>query len=56
MKLFLKLLLTLVSTAIFPQIQPPKKNHFQTFGNVIKTSFNSIPNDFVYLGKKFSDD
>ena len=56
MKLFLKLLLILVSTALFAQTQPVKKNHFQTFGNVIKTSFNTIPNDFVYLGKEFSDD
>lgn len=31
-------------------------NHFQTFGHVIKTSFNSIPNDFVFLGKEVSND
>jgi membrane-associated phospholipid phosphatase len=56
MKLFLKLLLIVVSTALFSQTQPTKKNHFQTFGSVLKTSFNTIPSDFVYLGKEFSDD
>lgn len=33
-----------------------KRNHFETAGYVIKTSFNTIPSDFVYLGKEFSDD
>ena len=56
MKLFLKLLLIVGSTALFSQTQPTKKNHFQTFGSVLKTSFNTIPSDFVYLGKEFSDD
>jgi membrane-associated phospholipid phosphatase len=56
MKLFLKLLLIVVSTALFSQTQPAKKNHFQTFGSVLKTSFNTVPSDFVYLGKEFSDD
>ncbi|MCG1037777.1 phosphatase PAP2 family protein [Polaribacter sargassicola] len=32
------------------------RNHFQTAGHVFKTSFNTIPSDFVYLGKEFSDD
>ncbi|OBY66358.1 hypothetical protein LPB301_06605 [Polaribacter reichenbachii] len=38
------------------QNQQKAKNHFQTAGHVFKTSFNTIPNDFVYLGKEFSDD
>ena len=33
-----------------------KKTHLQTAGYVIKTSFNTIPSDFVYLGIEFSND
>ncbi|WP_405607745.1 phosphatase PAP2 family protein [Polaribacter sp. Asnod1-A03] len=36
--------------------QPTERNHLQTAGHVFKTSFNTIPSDFVYLGKEFSDD
>lgn len=32
------------------------RNHLQTAGYVFKTSFNSIPQDFVFLGKELSDD
>tara|TARA_R110002126_G_scaffold286935_1_gene439219 strand:- start:4001 stop:4930 length:930 start_codon:yes stop_codon:yes gene_type:complete len=32
------------------------RNHFQTAGYVFKTSFNSIPSDFIFLGKELSDD
>ena len=56
MKLFLKLLVILVSATLFSQTKATKKNHFQTFGSVLKTSFNTVPSDFVYLGKEFSDD
>jgi membrane-associated phospholipid phosphatase len=56
MKLFLKCLLLFFSLAIFSQNQPKKKNLFQTAGSVIKTSFNTIPSDFVFLGKEVSDD
>jgi len=31
------------------------KSHFQTAGYVLKTSFNTITNDFTYLGKEFSN-
>ena len=55
MKLFLKCLLLFFSLAIFSQNQPKKKNLFQTAGSVIKTSFNTIPSDFVFLGKEVSD-
>lgn len=40
----------------FSQNTTDKKKHFQTAGSVFKTSFNTIPSDFVYLGKEFSDD
>jgi membrane-associated phospholipid phosphatase len=33
-----------------------QRNHLQTFGHVVKTSFNTIPSDFVHLGKEFSKD
>ena len=55
MKLFLKCLLLFFSLSIFSQNQPKKKNLFQTAGSVIKTSFNTIPSDFVFLGKEVSD-
>jgi membrane-associated phospholipid phosphatase len=32
------------------------RNHFQTAAYVFKTSFKTIPSDFVFLGKEFSDD
>lgn len=56
MKLFVNIFLLFVTIAIFSQQQPKDRNHLQTFGHVIKTSFNTIPSDFVYLGKEFSDD
>jgi membrane-associated phospholipid phosphatase len=49
-------LLLFFSISILSQNQAKNKNHFQTAGAVIKTSFNSIPNDFIFLGKEFSDD
>jgi membrane-associated phospholipid phosphatase len=55
-KIYTNCLLLFFSLAIFSQNTPQKKNHFQTAGNVIKTSFNTIPSDFVYLGKEFSND
>ena len=42
--------------AICAQSPIKKRNHFQTAGHVFKTSFNTIPSDFVFLGKEFSDD
>jgi membrane-associated phospholipid phosphatase len=56
MKLSLKLLLFLISISVFSQNQTKTKNHFQTASAVIKTSFNTIPSDFVFLGKEFSND
>jgi membrane-associated phospholipid phosphatase len=56
MKLFLKCLLLFFSLSIFSQNQPKKKNLFQTAGSVIKTSFTTIPSDFVFLGKEVSND
>ena len=56
MKLFLKCLLLFFSLSIFSQNPPKKKNLFQTAGAVIKTSFNTIPSDFVFLGKEVSND
>ncbi|WP_298369427.1 hypothetical protein [uncultured Lutibacter sp.] len=50
------LLLFLLSNLIFSQNIDRKKNHFQTAGHVLKTSFNTIPKDFVYLGNEFSND
>jgi membrane-associated phospholipid phosphatase len=56
MKTLLHLCLLFATIASFSQNQPKDKNHLQTFGHVVKTSFNTIPSDFVYLGKEFSDD
>ncbi|SDS27136.1 PAP2 superfamily protein [Polaribacter sp. KT25b] len=56
MKLFLISILLCISVAVFSQNQQNTKNHFQTAGYVIKTSFNTIPSDFAFLGKEFSDD
>ena len=56
MKLFVNIFLLFVTIAIFSQQQPKDRNHLQTFGHVVKTSFNTVPSDFVYLGKEFSDD
>ena len=56
MKLFLTSLILFFSLSIFSQNAPKKKNLFQTAGSVIKTSFTTIPSDFVFLGKEFSDD
>jgi membrane-associated phospholipid phosphatase len=55
-KIYTNCLLLFFSLTVFSQNMPQKKNHFQTAGNVIKTSFNTIPSDFVYLGKEFSND
>jgi membrane-associated phospholipid phosphatase len=55
-KIYSNSLLLFFSLTVFSQNMPQKKNHFQTAGYVIKTSFNTIPNDFVYLGKEFSND
>ena len=56
MKSLLTTILLFVTLSIFAQNQPKDRNHLQTFGYVVKTSFNTIPSDFVYLGKEFSDD
>lgn len=56
MKLLLTTILLFATIAIFAQNQPKDRNHLQTFGHVMKTSFNTIHSDFVYLGKEFSDD
>tara|TARA_R110001606_G_scaffold331704_1_gene479490 strand:+ start:453 stop:1376 length:924 start_codon:yes stop_codon:yes gene_type:complete len=55
-KIYTNCLLLFFSVTVFSQNAPQKKNHFQTAGSVIKTSFNTIPSDFVYLGKEFSND
>jgi membrane-associated phospholipid phosphatase len=55
-KIYTNCLLLFFSLTVFSQNAPQKKNHFQTAGSVIKTSFNTIPSDFVYLGKEFSND
>lgn len=56
MKLYATYFLLFFSWLLSSQNQQKPKNHFQTAGYVIKTSFNTIPSDFVYLGKEFSDD
>ena len=56
MKTVLQIALFIVSLTIFGQTPPKYRNHLQTFGHVMKTSFNTIPGDFVYLGKEFSED
>lgn len=56
MKLILSVLVFIFTISILAQNQTKGKNHFQTFGHVMKTSFNTIPSDFVHLGKEFSDD
>jgi len=56
MKLFIKYLLLFFSLSLFSQNTFKKKTIFQTAGGVIKTSFNNIPSDFVFLGKEFSND
>lgn len=48
--------LLITNLTLFAQNQNKDRNHFQTAGHVFKTSFNTIPSDFVYLGKEFSDD
>ena len=55
-KIYTNCLLFFFSLTVFSQTTPQKKNHFQTAGSVLKTSFNTIPSDFVYLGKEFSSD
>lgn len=56
MKLLLPFTLLFFTLSLFSQNQTTDRNHFQTAGYVFKTSFNTIPSDFVYLGKEFSDD
>jgi membrane-associated phospholipid phosphatase len=56
MRLFTNCFLILFSLTVLSQNQSKKKNHFQTIGHVFKTSFKTIPSDFVYLGKEVSDD
>ena len=56
MTFYANLFLLFFSLTIFSQNQPQKKNLFQTAGSVIKTSFKTVPNDFVFLGKEFSND
>ncbi|PQJ81080.1 phosphatase PAP2 family protein [Polaribacter glomeratus] len=56
MKKYLKYILLFSTIVVFSQNPPQKKNHFQTAGSVIKTSFKTIPGDFIYLGKEFSND
>ena len=56
MKLFFKSFLILFSLSLVAQNPLKDSNHFQTAGYVFKTSFNTIPNDFVFLGKEFSND
>ncbi|TXD51567.1 MULTISPECIES: phosphatase PAP2 family protein [unclassified Polaribacter] len=53
---FTNCFLLFFSLTVFSQNQPKKKNHFQTAGYVFKTSFNTIPSDFVFLGKEVSND
>ena len=56
MRLLFNILVFIFSLSIVAQNQQKDRNHFQTFGYVMKTSFNTIPSDFVHLGKEFSDD
>ena len=56
MKLHINCFLLFFCIAICAQSPIKKRNHFQTAGHVFKTSFNTIPSDFVFLGKEFSDD
>ena len=56
MKLFLKCFLLFFSLSLFSQNSFKKKNLFQTASQVIKTSFKTVPSDFVFLGKEFSND
>lgn len=56
MRLLFNILVFIFSLSIIAQNQQKDRNHFQTFGYVMKTSFNTIPSDFVHLGKEFSDD
>lgn len=56
MKLLLKSLIFLFSLSLLSQNPKKDSNHLQTFGYVMKTSFNTIPSDFVHLGKEFSND
>jgi membrane-associated phospholipid phosphatase len=56
MRQLFTILLFSFSLTIFAQSPIKDRNHFQTAGYVFKTSFTTIPNDFVFLGKEFSDD
>lgn len=56
MKLLLQCTLLFFSINLLAQNPTTDRNHFQTAGYVFKTSFNTIPSDFVFLGKEFSDD
>ncbi|WP_397445408.1 phosphatase PAP2 family protein [Polaribacter sp. R77954] len=56
MKRFLTSLLLFFGFSAIAQNPNPNSNHFQTAGYVFKTSFNTIPSDFAFLGKEFSND
>lgn len=56
MKQIVTFLLFCFYLTVCGQNQFKKRNHFQTAGYVFKTSFKTIPSDFVFLGKEFSDD
>jgi hypothetical protein len=56
MKTYINTLLLFFSLTILSQNNQRNKNHYQTAQYVLKTSFNSIPADFRYLGKEISDD
>ena len=56
MKNLITIFLLLFTLTTFTQVNKNNRNHFETAGYVFKTSFNTIPKDFVYLGKEFSND
>ncbi|UAM97538.1 phosphatase PAP2 family protein [Polaribacter litorisediminis] len=56
MRFFINCFLLFFSLTVLSQNNLQKKNHFQTIGYVFKTSFNTVPSDFVFLGKEVSDD
>tara|TARA_R110002126_G_scaffold291479_2_gene453047 strand:- start:9466 stop:10407 length:942 start_codon:yes stop_codon:yes gene_type:complete len=56
MRLLFTILLFIFSLTLAAQNPKKDSNLFQTAGYVVKTSFTTIPSDFVFLGKEFSDD
>ncbi|MBU3011088.1 phosphatase PAP2 family protein [Polaribacter vadi] len=56
MKFLVTCFLFFFSISVISQNQTSDRNHLQTAGYVFKTSFNTIPSDFVFLGKEFSND